>query len=478
MPVALRTRSWEDHVTPRSRKRYSYDDLDLVCCHAGVGDSGSPTGRRRRVRCASMPECCRHRPAFEDCPGEDRNRRRKTLSGTFNGRAASYEGKNSQTFTKGHTFVMIRKAMAEENVMQSKDGPSTVHHKHSAPISNHFFDESLNEIHKEEEITSETLSRSSGSSSSNTVEEQAKKLHFSTTAEINDVCKDNAKISFSEMITNNDVTVELTGRPETNAELMAEGNIGDPVAEASMQPDQQIMRVGVEAAITVSDEFDPEASLVPDVHSDAIISTDLDTEIKRSEASQIPKNSIVSDVIFNIPNSSDDQVVTSEEVLQVHNLSASTELEFSSSGSTSYPDKCRDCQSKLDTIPEICFTESGEKALGLVMENTPGSHNTTTLVDLKGAENSCSIKLEMPTDTSEAGFLGNLQNKITEALEDCDSSLESRTKASDHVMIPHMSPNMDDVERDPKPQEVPVRLRTCKVRYADLFSEFVSFSHG
>ncbi|XP_036789824.1 rho GTPase-activating protein 7 isoform X1 [Oncorhynchus mykiss] len=65
MLVAIRKRSWEDHVTHRSGLQYSYDDLDLVCCHGVSGDGprlaseGSKQGRRER--CASMPECC-HRP--------------------------------------------------------------------------------------------------------------------------------------------------------------------------------------------------------------------------------------------------------------------------------------------------------------------------------------------------------------------------------------------------------------------------------
>uniref|UniRef100_A0A672YCS1 Rho GTPase-activating protein 7 n=1 Tax=Sphaeramia orbicularis TaxID=375764 RepID=A0A672YCS1_9TELE len=38
MPVAIRKRSWEEHVTHPSGLQYSYDDLDLVCCH-GVDNS-------------------------------------------------------------------------------------------------------------------------------------------------------------------------------------------------------------------------------------------------------------------------------------------------------------------------------------------------------------------------------------------------------------------------------------------------------
>ncbi|RVE76287.1 hypothetical protein OJAV_G00006860 [Oryzias javanicus] len=62
MPVAIRKRSWEEQVTHPSGLQYSYDDLDLVCCH-GVDSEGPGIGsgdfkQGRRARCASMPEGC------------------------------------------------------------------------------------------------------------------------------------------------------------------------------------------------------------------------------------------------------------------------------------------------------------------------------------------------------------------------------------------------------------------------------------
>ncbi|XP_069022991.1 rho GTPase-activating protein 7 isoform X1 [Embiotoca jacksoni] len=66
MPVAIRKRSWEEHVTHPSGLQYSYDDLDLVCCH-GVDNEGLWMGsgaskQGRRTRCASMPEGCHQLP--------------------------------------------------------------------------------------------------------------------------------------------------------------------------------------------------------------------------------------------------------------------------------------------------------------------------------------------------------------------------------------------------------------------------------
>lgn len=70
MPVAIRKRSWEEHVTHSSGSQYSYDDLDLICCRHGVAAEGLWVGveaskQGRRTRCASMPEGRRQLPASE-----------------------------------------------------------------------------------------------------------------------------------------------------------------------------------------------------------------------------------------------------------------------------------------------------------------------------------------------------------------------------------------------------------------------------
>ncbi|KAL2098106.1 hypothetical protein ACEWY4_007313 [Coilia grayii] len=56
MPVVKRRKSWEEHVTCHSGPRYSYDDMDLVCCPGDRRD-GPRSRRGRQKRCTSMPEC-------------------------------------------------------------------------------------------------------------------------------------------------------------------------------------------------------------------------------------------------------------------------------------------------------------------------------------------------------------------------------------------------------------------------------------
>ncbi|XP_077574884.1 rho GTPase-activating protein 7 isoform X1 [Stigmatopora nigra] len=71
MPVAIRKRSWEDHVTHPSGLQYSYDDLDLICCY-GVDSGGlcrisAASKHGRWTRCASLPEGC-HQLLTDELP--------------------------------------------------------------------------------------------------------------------------------------------------------------------------------------------------------------------------------------------------------------------------------------------------------------------------------------------------------------------------------------------------------------------------
>ncbi|XP_050969950.1 rho GTPase-activating protein 7 isoform X1 [Labeo rohita] len=90
MPVAVRKRSWEDHVTPRTGLQYSYDDLDLVCCHV----------RYQRGRCASMPECGHHKAWTLSCPQEDGTKPMERIVQKFKGESQlNCEGAKSQSLT-------------------------------------------------------------------------------------------------------------------------------------------------------------------------------------------------------------------------------------------------------------------------------------------------------------------------------------------------------------------------------------------
>uniref|UniRef100_A0A8C2JS95 Rho GTPase-activating protein 7 n=1 Tax=Cyprinus carpio TaxID=7962 RepID=A0A8C2JS95_CYPCA len=103
MPVAIRKRSWEDHVTPRTGLQYSYDDLDLVCCHV----------RYQRSRCASLPECGHHQPRTLGLWTGDATRTMESIVQKFKGGAQpNCEGIYSQIGpwpSKNFCFLFLKK---------------------------------------------------------------------------------------------------------------------------------------------------------------------------------------------------------------------------------------------------------------------------------------------------------------------------------------------------------------------------------
>uniref|UniRef100_A0A672FKT0 Uncharacterized protein n=1 Tax=Salarias fasciatus TaxID=181472 RepID=A0A672FKT0_SALFA len=99
MPVAIRKRSWEEHVTHPSGLQYSYDDLDLVCCHGVDGEGlwmGSGEAKQgRRTRCASMPEGC------HQLPSEDRARTLEETAYAVSSHPESEHLKLQESVTEG-----------------------------------------------------------------------------------------------------------------------------------------------------------------------------------------------------------------------------------------------------------------------------------------------------------------------------------------------------------------------------------------
>jgi len=97
MPVAVHKRSWEDHVIPRTGLQYSYDDLDLVFCHV----------RYQRGRCASMPECGHHQPWTLPCPengsGDGMKRMEKIVQKFQGGSQLNCDGAKGRTLMPGDT---------------------------------------------------------------------------------------------------------------------------------------------------------------------------------------------------------------------------------------------------------------------------------------------------------------------------------------------------------------------------------------
>ncbi len=106
MPVAIRKRSWEDHVTTRTGLQYSYDDLDLVCCHV----------RYQRGRCASMPECGQYQPWTLRLWIGDGTRTMERIVQKFKGRAQpNCEGAKCKSLMPGDTVNEIAQHKSDQD---------------------------------------------------------------------------------------------------------------------------------------------------------------------------------------------------------------------------------------------------------------------------------------------------------------------------------------------------------------------------
>nr|XP_058905447.1 rho GTPase-activating protein 7 isoform X10 [Kogia breviceps] len=76
MSVAIRKRSWEEHVTQWMGQPFNSDDCNTACHHGLVADSLQASMEKdatlnvdRKERCASLPDCC-HGSELRDIPGK------------------------------------------------------------------------------------------------------------------------------------------------------------------------------------------------------------------------------------------------------------------------------------------------------------------------------------------------------------------------------------------------------------------------
>ncbi|XP_047405243.1 rho GTPase-activating protein 7 isoform X1 [Sciurus carolinensis] len=75
MSVAIRKRSWEEHVTQRMGQPFNSDDCNTACHHGLVADSLQASMEKdatlnvdRKEKCVSLPDCC-HGSELRDFPG-------------------------------------------------------------------------------------------------------------------------------------------------------------------------------------------------------------------------------------------------------------------------------------------------------------------------------------------------------------------------------------------------------------------------
>lgn len=124
-------------MTHASGLQYSYDDLDLVCCH-GVDGEGPWMGagaskQGRRTRCASMPEGC------HQLPTEDIAQTVEVTASVMNDEAEAKEVKLMKSNVKIPLDVQEDSAHSPHDLVDidMPQGASELEHRHTTNTGNH-----------------------------------------------------------------------------------------------------------------------------------------------------------------------------------------------------------------------------------------------------------------------------------------------------------------------------------------------------
>ncbi|XP_035385430.1 LOW QUALITY PROTEIN: rho GTPase-activating protein 7 [Electrophorus electricus] len=430
MPVALRKRSWEDHVTPHWGTRYSYDDLDLICWHGVVDGGGPSTGPRER--CASMPECRRRRPAVgsrteaggdddEGAVGDNGSWRERTFSCGLTGTTGQSGNKETGNVSGAESLP----TMTDQDMHQSAE--SSAGHGSVGSLSASTSNDIPGEGHRngtemeDEWPFPDTLPTSEPSSPN--VE------GCGTDGTRPDIgSADRAEASGTEPIPEESVVIRAQGSPETKLTKLGDSeddHVGGPVDAA-----------GADADLTGEDRSS-----------------------EHLDPSQVSKTSVAPDVSFPNPAAQSSGVACHSR--NVDRLDAGGPLaktrDFGASSDHEAPPCLSGSDPKLNPILEISLTESEEEAPGHVM--------AVAFLEPEGIRNGAAA-MHTPQGSSgllaEQGLLGNSQNNkvaeltpVWESLLDCASETV-QSDAPGHQATPNMD-RSDEVERN-KPQESPVRL--------------------
>ncbi|XP_058653274.1 rho GTPase-activating protein 7 isoform X2 [Onychostoma macrolepis] len=371
MPVAIRKRNWEDHVTPRTGLQYSYDDLDLVCCHV----------RYQRGRCASMPECGHHQPWILGLWTGDGTRTMERIVQKFKGGAQpNCEGAKCQSLTPGDMVNAIAQHKSDQDsrlLLDNVADQDELECSASGNLQAHNGDPDNKELNKDKVSASHNLTHS--------VLPTPVLAQIEETDDLSNVLKDSksVKVDCSEP------TFSKSGTCTENAESIVKQKSSDPNNIVEGQcceiSEQMILTCGkVECSHTdgtvipnlLSSSTSQEIH-IPEAGSDAI------------KASLVSKHRMVSQGQGN-ENQEGDCIFKccDHEMLNVGSLKppACETSQLEPSGKTDIMETWHDCSSKLQTIHEGSFPESGDDASGQISAEMP-EHPTSANINTINCEN-------------------------------------------------------------------------------------------
>lgn len=293
MLVAIRKRSWEEHVTHPSGLQYSYDDLDLVCSHGVDGDGlwmGSGAFKQgRRTRCASMPEGCHQLPTDDPSqtlvktPSAD-----KDVTESEHLRLTENNGNASQDFQESvHSSQDLVGADIPQNTSASEHLQTADVENSGVFCCNSNRSVSSLDISCTAVISSQTESAQHFESGGDTESSQSRNGtddHFSKSPHICHEGQQYISISSNNGSLLSECARELSGKPPNHHETMeshAEGYSRPPVISEAMLNQSSVVELEpqtvspdvVEGMISTSDQAGVSGS-VPVLHSSANVTDD------------------------------------------------------------------------------------------------------------------------------------------------------------------------------------------------------------
>ncbi len=398
MPVAIRKRSWEDHVTPRTGLPYSYDDLDLVCCHV----------RYQRGRCASMPECGHHQPWTSGHWIGDGTRTMESIVHKFKGGAQpNCEGPKCKSLMPGDMVNEIAKHKSDQDSRLPLDNVADQDELECSASGNlhaHNGDPDNKEFNKDKVSASQSLTHSvlptpvlaqieeTDDFSNMLKDSNSVKIDcYEPTYPKSGTCIENTesmvKVSVgSQMCVHEHMSVtseitDITYKPPTSDSQQKSADLNNIVeGQCCETSEQMILSCGKVECSHTDETVIPNLLLsstcqeihIPDASSDAY------------KASLVCKHHIVSQGQDN-ENQEEDCILKccDHEMLNVDVKSlkppACETSQLEPSGKTDIMETWHDCLSKLQTIQEGSFPESGDDASGQISAEMPERPTSTNL---------------------------------------------------------------------------------------------------
>lgn len=408
MPVAVRERSWEDHVTPRTGLQYSYDDLDLVCCHV----------RYQRGRCASMPECGPHQTWTLSCPendtGDEMRRIERIVQKFQGGSQPNCDGAKGRSLMPGDTVNETAQHKSDQDSRLPSDNVADQDEllcSASGNLQAHNGHPDNKELNKDKVSAPHSLTLS--------VPTTTVLAHMEETDDLSNVLKDSISLNNSVKVDCSELPYPKSGTSVENTESLMKVTVSSQMLRVT----SGITDITNKPPISDSQQKSAEPHIIEEGQccetSEQTILTSGKVECSYTDETTIPNflSSSTSQETHHIPEASLDankaslvckhhivtQGLQDNENQEGHGIFKSFDHVMLKVGSFKTPacetsqlepsgkidtmETWHDCSSKLQTIHEGSFPESGDDSSTQISAEMP-EHSAFTDLNTNNCENS------------------------------------------------------------------------------------------